>query len=136
MTAHLCSLTPLLLAEATAPAAEPVSVTSAMLILIGIALGFVWSLLVDIRRRLERIESRLEASPHAVVPSAAVATPAPAPRPDSGAITPQVVAAIAAAVHATLGGRHRIVSVTAQPLDTFAWSLEGRRTVLHSHKVR
>jgi hypothetical protein len=45
------------------------------------------------------------------------------------------LAVIIAAVHATHEGRARIVGVTPQG-DNQGWSLEGRRAILHSHKVR
>lgn len=50
-------------------------------------------------------------------------------------VPPQVVAVIAAAIHATAGARARIVRMT--PLhEKAAWSAEGRRSIFGSHSVR
>ncbi len=77
--------------------------------------------------------------------------PAPIPRPelpapqpiDEGALPPHVVAAIAAAVQVTLGSRARITDVVpakAAPVSVeglmLTWSLEGRRQIYTSHRVR
>jgi len=53
----------------------------------------------------------------------------------SGEIPLEIVAVIAAAVHVTLGDRHRIVAVERLN-ETNVWSLEGRRQVFQSHQVR
>jgi hypothetical protein len=47
-----------------------------------------------------------------------------------------IAVVIAAAIHASLGHGTRVVSITPVGGDRGAWSLEGRRTILHSHKVR
>jgi sodium pump decarboxylase gamma subunit len=76
-----------------------------------------------------------------VTPTAAsVATLAVPPPPVAVATATETVpaatlAVIIAAVHATHEGRARIVGVTPQG-DNQGWSLEGRRAILHSHKVR
>jgi Na+-transporting methylmalonyl-CoA/oxaloacetate decarboxylase gamma subunit len=72
--------------------------------------------------------------------------PAPAVAPAGGAaaeLTPEVAAAIAAAVHATLGASasiHSVVLQTTPPVSVenlmLTWSLEGRRQIYTSHKVR
>lgn len=46
----------------------------------------------------------------------------------------QIVALIAAAVHATLGEPHRIISI--KNLSASRWATEGRREISRSHKVR
>lgn len=56
------------------------------------------------------------------------------PEPPTG-IEPQVVAAIAAAIQATLVAPHRIVTITALPAPG-TWSAEGRRLLTTSHKIR
>ncbi|TBW35926.1 hypothetical protein EYW49_15025 [Siculibacillus lacustris] len=73
-----------------------------------------------VKRRAER-----RAAP---LPVPAVATP----KPCVAGIDPAVVAAIAAAVHATLGARHRIVYIgdTAQPSS---WTAETRARQHGSH---
>jgi hypothetical protein len=56
---------------------------------------------------------------------------APAP---SG-IDPNTITVIAAAVHATLGGRHRVRAITTGEVH-IEWAQEGRRQIFASHKVR
>ena len=58
-------------------------------------------------------------------------------------ISPEIEAAIAAAVHVTLGASASVTSVTLQPAQPVSvenlmltWSLEGRRQIYTSHKVR
>ena len=58
-------------------------------------------------------------------------------------IAPEIAAAIAAAVHVTLGDDARVTSVTQQTepavameTPTLIWSLEGRREIYTSHRVR
>lgn len=53
----------------------------------------------------------------------------------SDEVPPQVVAVIAAAVHATVGSRARIVKMSPVQ-ENAAWSAEGRRAIFHSHSVR
>ena len=62
---------------------------------------------------------------------------APAP-----ALAPEIAAVLAAAVHLTLGAAARVTSVTLQPDSVslenapLIWSLEGRRQIYTSHRVR
>ncbi len=57
-------------------------------------------------------------------------------------LAPEIAAAIAAAVHFTLGSAAKVTSVTlqAEPVRVDApsaiWSLEGRRQIYSSHRVR
>lgn len=58
-------------------------------------------------------------------------------------LAPEIEAAIAAAVHVTLGASATVTSVTLQPAQPVSvenlmltWSLEGRRQIYTSHKVR
>lgn len=67
-------------------------------------------------------------------PATAANPPAVAPVADG--IPPDVVAAIAAAVHVTLKGRpHRVLSIKAST-NTSHWAAEGRREHFSSHRVR
>lgn len=66
--------------------------------------------------------------------------PAPATSAD---LAPEVAAAIAAAVHVILGASAHVTSVSLQPEQPVSvenlmltWSLEGRRQIYTSHKVR
>ena len=58
-------------------------------------------------------------------------------------LAPEIAAVIAAAVHVTLGASARVTSVSLQPElpvslenSPLIWSLEGRRQIYTSHKVR
>lgn len=51
-------------------------------------------------------------------------------------IRAEIVAAITAAVLASCGGNARVVNVRPVPEKSGSWSLEGRRSIFHSHKVR
>jgi hypothetical protein len=58
----------------------------------------------------------------------------------SNALTPEIAAVIAAAVHVTLGASARVTSVSLQSVSIesppLIWSLEGRRQIYTSHRVR
>ena len=78
-------------------------------------------------------ERRAEVRPATAATPARTAVPA-----TTEEISPAVLAAIAAAVAATLGDRRfaiRGVQV-ADPRQNAAWSAEGRRTIYASHNVR
>lgn len=75
--------------------------------------------------------------------------PEPRARPTAGVpvpladLAPEIAAAIAAAVHLTLGASAHVTSVSLQaeqPVSVenlmLTWSLEGRRQIYTSHKVR
>jgi hypothetical protein len=57
-------------------------------------------------------------------------------------IPAEVFAAIAAAVAVTLGAKARVTAINAAPAESLAeasrlqWSMEGRRQIYSSHKVR
>lgn len=86
-----------------------------------------------------RIFAALEERRTEVRPATAATTPARTTVPaTTEEISPAVLAAIAAAVSATLGDRRftiRGVQV-ADPRQNAAWSAEGRRTIYASHNVR
>jgi len=67
----------------------------------------------------------------------------PATPPPASIETPiEIYAAIAAAVAVTLGARARVAAINAAPTEPLAdtsrlqWSMEGRRQIYSSHKVR
>lgn len=65
----------------------------------------------------------------------AVATPKKMAPPSTDAeVPPEVRAAIAAAIFATLGHNHRVVTIS--PAQSLLWSREGRRQVFDSHRFR
>jgi hypothetical protein len=71
--------------------------------------------------------------------SAPANSPTPAPTQTKAAttqddgITSEIVAVIAAAVAATIGNNHRIVSI--KPMNS-SWERAGRQSVLTSHRIR
>ena len=63
--------------------------------------------------------------------------------PATGDIAPEILAVIATAVHVVLAGRpHKIHSIVPQvgmasvTLNQQAWSMEGRRQIFQSHRIR
>lgn len=86
--------------------------------------------------------SGVPAAPAAVVPVAASAPAASVPAQASDAISPEIMAVIAASVAVVLQGkRYAIKGVAAQKAPDIEqlmslWSLEGRRQVYSSHVTR
>jgi hypothetical protein len=113
--------------KAIAQAEDPTSFLdfkTVLLIAVTVVLLLVAKKLLGMHRRLEALE-----------------TAAPFPKPDSAAIESNVipahtVAAISAAIHTTLNARHKILSIGEAHANRQAWSVEGRRQVFQSHKVR
>lgn len=72
------------------------------------------------------------------VPGGDRAADAVLPVPPAGeGIPPEIRAVIAAAVVATLDGSYRVVEIkTSTDVRLQAWSLEGRRQIFSSHRVR
>lgn len=99
------------------------------LVVVFTALGLIWGLLELMALWFKR--AARAARPAAV---AAVAV-APAPVAPDG-LEPQVIAAMAAAVHATLGGSPRITSIVRVEAPDGEWTREGRRQIHSARKVR
>ena len=98
------------------------------LVVVFTALGLIWGLLEVMALWFKR--SARSAKPAAVAATAATTPVAP------DAIDPQVIAAMAAAVHATLGAGSRITSVVQVEAPDHGWGLEGRRQIHSARKVR
>jgi Na+-transporting methylmalonyl-CoA/oxaloacetate decarboxylase gamma subunit len=97
------------------------------LIVVFTALGLLWGLL-----ELMSLWFKRRARP---------AVPAPAPSlsvqsslPDD--LSPELVAAMAAAVHSTLSGSARITSIVRVDTPDHEWTREGRRQIHSARKVR
>ena len=104
--------------------------TVGLVVVLG-ALAAIWLVLEVVGagfRRLERARAPVRVDPAARPPAAA----------DEAAIPPEVVAVIAAAIHASVDTPHRIVAVQLadQGAGHTAWSVEGRREIYRSHRVR
>lgn len=117
-------------AQATTPT-DPISFQTALLVVIAGALIFLAKNLANLNRRL----ASLEASPNPAKLRASHAKAPPAAESTNG-VTAEVIAAITAAVHTTIKGPARILSVGPICPNRQAWSAEGRRQVFSSHKVR
>jgi hypothetical protein len=111
------------LVAAAEPAAQPISVETALLVILGIALVFAFKAIAQLHRRVESL--------HAVRPP----KPAAAASPASDGIPPEVLAVISAAVFEMLGDDSRIVAISPEAQNN-TWSLEGRRQIFVSRKTR
>lgn len=121
------ALSSTLLAVAIAePAAQPVSIQTALLIILGIGFLFAARSLADLHRRVDALaaKARPKKSQNAATPLS------------SGTLSPEIVAVISAAVFEAIGSDHRIVSITSPRQDNPSWSQEGRRQVFAGRRVR
>ncbi|MFT3782669.1 MAG: OadG family protein [Nibricoccus sp.] len=125
-------LSPQLLAE-TPGSSSSLSIQTILLAVIAVALVAVAFGLAKLSRRVKTVEATATRPPFA---PPMPATPSPVAPAVNGKIPPQVVAAISAAVHLSIGSNHRILAVGQPCPHRQAWSLEGRRQVFSSHKVR
>jgi len=136
------ALFPLPLSISTADAAvDPVSLQTAGLVFLVVAVIYCVRVLSTLRARVADLEAAR---------SPATDSPSPHPAPSAvvhpSTVTPvatlsaELLAVITAAVHVALPvGRYRIAGITPAAhaaTDHHAWSLEGRRHIFHSHKVR
>lgn len=84
-----------------------------------------------------------DAPPRPTPPPAPAPAPVPVPVAELG-VSPEITAVIAASVATVLGARARIAAVTLIPTPAAPgvemlmqqWSMEGRRQIYSSHKVR
>ncbi len=114
--------TPFLVATAES-ATQPISVETALLVVLGIALVFAFKAIARLHRRVEGLHS--------------VRKPKPSVRPVAvdTSIPPEVLAVISAAVFETLGTDTHIVAISPETQNN-TWSMEGRRQIFGSRKVR
>lgn len=102
------------------------------IVLLAFQIGFL-------RARVAALEER-KAEPAANVDTAPSAIP-PVPLPPvagevGGALSAELLAVITAAVHIACGPECRIAGISPVSTPENVWSLEGRRQIFHSHKVR
>jgi hypothetical protein len=144
MNAHYPSLiaSSLPLAESVPSPASALSLSTGFLVIAIGALIVLARLVSDLRARVCALENARENSPPPAPVALTPAPPPPAALPSvrsgdsADTISPDVLAVIAAAIHVTLGREARIVGVTPARIEDHTWSLEGRRQIFHSHKVR
>ena len=108
--------------SASPDSSSSVDVRTALLFAILVAMVFCIKIVAEMRQRLLALEAKIEE--------------APAAAEESSTLTPEIVAVISAAIITTVGSNHRIVSVAPIGQEKLAWSLEGRRQVFQSHKLR
>jgi Na+-transporting methylmalonyl-CoA/oxaloacetate decarboxylase gamma subunit len=100
------------------------------LIVVFTALALIWGLMellgACFRQRAASAQLRATAS---------LPAPAAPPPPVSSDTPPGHLVVIAAAVHATLGARARIVALAPHP-DAQDWAAEGRRQIFSTRKAR
>ena len=114
----------LLAVVAAEPASQPISIQTALLVILGIGLLFAVKSLAKLHRRVDT----LAATASSKGPQPAAAT--------TGTIPPEILAVITAAVFETLGSDLRIVSISSAQQGNSNWSQEGRRQIFGSRKVR
>ena len=105
------------------PAAQPISVETALLLILGIALLFAFKSLAHLHRRVDALHA-------AKTPKRNNASPA-----QSSGLPPELLAVISAAVFESLGADSRIVAISLEN-ENHTWSMEGRRQIFGSRKVR
>jgi len=117
--------------ETASQTSDPISFQTALLVIIASALLLVAKNLASLNHRISSVESGKTSNNRqdGAIGTQHSAMPA-------GMVAPEVVAAISAAIHTTLKGNHRIISVGQICASRQAWSAEGRRQVFSSHKVR
>lgn len=94
--------------------------------------------------RLEKLEAKvteLGGLIDQLTRKAPVPAPAPVAAKISGEITPQLLAVIAAAIDTVIKVPHLIHSIhetdsSKSPFDARDWSVEGRRQIFSSHRIR
>ncbi len=107
----------------------PMEMIKNILLILFLVVGAVW-LLIDARRNLvATYGGAVQPAPHTGAAPIAACT---APR---GQPAPEIVAIIAAAVHAHLGRASRIVAISTDD-DAQTWAAEGRRAIYATRKVR
>ncbi len=113
----------MILLLATTPDAV-LGVDTALLIILAVGFAILAHTVFQLRRQV----ASLTGKPGTPSP------PAKPPLPGPVALTSRVHAAIAAAIFASLGPGHRVVSISNAP--DLMWSREGRRQVFLSHRLR
>lgn len=112
---------------------ETISYQVTGIIVVFIALGLIWGL-------LELIGTSFRSGPRATIASDAMvqqrAAPAAVVAAESAdGLTPEIVAAIAAAVHVTCGAGARVQAIVPVA-GSHDWAQEGRRQIFASHQIR
>ncbi len=115
---------------AAAQTAEKASLADALPHLLGMVMVFATlAILWGLCALTAKLVQKFTPAPAAPIPATAAA---PAPIEPLGP-TPEIIAAITAAVTATVGAKTRIISIRP---DNNQWGSAGRQSVLTSHRIR
>jgi sodium pump decarboxylase gamma subunit len=102
------------------------------MLVVMITLAILWGLCELTAKLIQRFLPEAEPATGPAAPP--VTHDAPVPRAAAATGTPpELVAAIAAAVHTLTGGDYRVVAI--KPQDP-SWEKAGRQSVLSSHRIR
>lgn len=122
-----------------AAATEILKFETAVLLIVVAGLLVLAKIVSDLRTEVRVLRKAIvpskpdqTAQPAPVAP-AVLPTASPVPAP-SDEIPADIYAAIVSAIHFTLGDSHQILSVS--PVESLAWSREGRRSIFRSHTFR
>ena len=101
------------------------------------SLGFLALALTILAKFLQKPAAMPHQTAASLIPTKLAEEPLPAAAGAEEKISVDVRAAIAAAVHVTLGPGHRILDIRQVSGDRQQiWSIEGRRQIFQSHKIR
>ncbi len=100
------------------------------LVVVFAALSMIWVMLEVLGLFFKR---QTVAVPRTAAAPVAVATAAPS---EAEALAPELLAAMAAAVHETLGAGYRVTTVVPAEVPLPDWAREGRRQIHSARKVR
>ena len=95
-------------------------------------LSFVWITLELLGFYFKRFVMAPEEEALSIIDEATIST-------EPGEVTPEIVAVVGAVVHTMIQEPHQILSikpVANKAQQAQAWSVEGRRQIAHSHRVR
>jgi Na+-transporting methylmalonyl-CoA/oxaloacetate decarboxylase gamma subunit len=107
-----------------------------VLIVIG-ALSFIAIVLTLMGKAFVNSEARATTSKAAVASALAAESPTlPVENKASGEPDAELRAAIVAAVYYTVGSHARVLDIQSAHPELAAWSMEGRRQIFLSHRVR
>jgi len=106
-----------------------------VLIVLG-ALSFLAVFLTITGKFFVQAEAKAAAAKLAQASAAAPPAAASGPASDSSGPSPELRAAIVAAVYCTVGSHARVLDIQSAHPELAAWSMEGRRQIFLSHRVR
>ena len=114
---------------------EQLGFQAAGILVVMLALATLWITVTSIGRVFTAGASAARKQAARAVPATAATTPESAAQPADGQVPAETIAVIAAAVAIACERPVRIVTV-APTEESRAWSAEGRREHVHSHRVR